>query len=69
MELVSDLKLPLDEKWRHLKNKAYAMFGFLAGIVYNDEEMLKETKQQYEHIGISYRTYRIDADFENGGLK
>lgn len=56
MDLIEDLKLPLGEEWRKIKNRAYDRCSFL--FAENDDK-----KRVY------YRPYRIDADFENGGIK
>ena len=55
MDLISGLNLPLGEDWRLIKNKALSRCNFT----------LPLTEKQKTF----YCPHRLDADFENGGLK
>ena len=68
MNLVEILNLPLDEKWNRIKNEAMTRFQFHELMVFN-EDTLKSSSKQWEKVRTFYRPYRIDADFENGGIK
>lgn len=68
MELIFNLNMPLDEKWRKLKNEAHTRFVLFINETH-DEKAHESALKQIKKGKIFYLPYRIDADFENGGLK
>lgn len=68
MDLVHDLNIPLDEKWHQLKYKALSWFRFWRVSVCDDDDV-KRIRAKFPTGKVFYNPYRIDADFENGGIK